>query len=503
VTAAPIAVSPERRLGERGLLEQAFSRASGTPLVTGNRIRLLRDAAENYPAWLEAIANARRTIHFETYIIWDDKQGAIFADALTAKAREGVRVRVLYDWLGAIGKTPTRFWDSMLRAGADVRAFNPPRLASPLGWIHRDHRKALIVDGEIAFIAGLCVGQQWVGYPEQGIQPWRDTGVELRGPAVAAAERAFARTWATAGSSGIDDQIEVPTPPPAGDVTVRVIASEPWTTGMMRLGQLMAAAARERLWITDAYFAGTPDYVQALRSAALDGVDVRLLVPGTTDIPLVQALSRVGYRPLLEAGIRVFEWRGSMMHAKTAVTDDRWARVGSSNLNVASWIGNWEIDVAVDDPEFGKAMSAMYLEDLASSTEIVLSEARVGDRRRFSRWPHTSRRTFGSAGRIAAGAVRIGNTASAMFTERRVLGSAEARVVALVGLACVVLAALILFWPRLLAIPFGLLLAWIGSSALLKARSLRREREERGEGRRRVVEAGSAQSASSEGRLGS
>ena len=489
MTPAPMAISSERCVDEGALLEQAFSRASGTPIVTGNRIRLLRDAAENYPAWLEAIASARQTIHFETYIIWDDEQGAIFADALTAKARDGVRVRVLYDWLGGIGKTPQRFWDSMLRAGANVRAFNPPRLASPLGWIHRDHRKALIVDGEIGFIAGLCVGQQWVGSPEQGIPPWRDTGVELRGPAVAAVERAFARTWTTAGSSGIEDQIEACTPPPAGDVGIRVIATEPWTTGMMRLEQLMAAAARERLWITDAYFAGTPDYVQALRSAALDGVDVRLLVPGTTDIPLVQALSRAGYRPLLEAGIRVFEWRGSMMHAKTAVTDDRWARVGSSNLNVASWIGNWEIDVAVDDPEFGKAMSAMYLEDLGNSKEIVLSEARVTDRRRFPRWPHTARRTFGSAGRIAAGAVRIGHTASAMFTERRVLGSAEARVVAIVGLACVALATLILLWPRLLTIPFALMLAWIGVSALLKARSLRRERKERGEGWRRVVEA--------------
>ena len=178
--AAPIAVAPARGLDERGLLEQAFSRASGTPLITGNRIRLLRDAAENYPAWLDAIANARQAIHFESYIIWDDKQGAIFADALTAKAREGVRVHVLYDWLGAVGKTLRRFWDSMLRAGADVRAFNPPRLASPLGWIHRDHR------------------------------------------------------------------IEAPTPPPAGGVSVRVIASEPWTTGMMRLGPVMAALRSPR-----------------------------------------------------------------------------------------------------------------------------------------------------------------------------------------------------------------------------------------------------------------
>jgi len=129
----PIDVAVPAAPSERSLLEQAFSRAAGTPRVTGNSVRLLRNAAENYPAWLEAIAAAERTVHFETYIIWDDESGATFADALSAKAREGVDVRVLYDWLGAVGKTPRRFWDSMLRAGAQVRCFNPPRFASPLG----------------------------------------------------------------------------------------------------------------------------------------------------------------------------------------------------------------------------------------------------------------------------------------------------------------------------------------------------------------------------------
>ena len=485
-------MSSAATLSERSLLERAFSRAAGGPLVTGNSVRLLRNADENYPAWLDAIAAAKATIHFETYIIWDDAAGATFADALSAKAREGVRVRVLYDWLGAVGKTPRRFWDPMMRAGVEVRDFNPLRLSSPLGWVHRDHRKSLTVDGLVAFVSGLCVGQQWVGDPQRGTDPWRDTGLELRGPAVDDVEHAFARAWKVAGGSGdAEDALKVRGAPPAGDIAVRVIASEPWSARMVRLGHLMASAARERWGLTDAYFAGTPEYVQALRAAALDGVDVRLLVPGTSDIPVVQSFTRAGYRPLLEAGVRVFEWRGSMLHAKTAVGDDEWARVGSSNLNIASWIGNWELDVAVNDKGFAETMAAMYLDDLDNAAEIVLSEARVTDRRRVARSTSPARRRIGSAGRIAAGAVRLGNTATAMLTEHRVLGSVEARAAAAIGVICVAMAILMLIWPRLLTIPLGLIIAWIGAAMLVKAHRLRRERELRGERRKRVVEADS------------
>jgi cardiolipin synthase len=258
---------------------------------------------------------------------------------------------------------------------------------------------------------------------------------------------------------------------------------------MMRLGQLIAAAAQERVWLTDAYFAGTPEYVQALRSAARDDVDVRLLVPGATDIPLLQPFSRVGYRPLLEAGVRVFEWRGPMLHAKTAVTDDRWARVGSSNLNIASWIGNWELDVAVENEEFASQMAAMYLDDLGNATEIVLSESRITDRRRTARSTSTSRGRPGSAGRIAAGALRLGNTASAMLTEHRVLGFAEARAAAVLGGICLVIALIALVWPKLVSVPLGLLIAWIGGAMVAKAHTLRRQREESGGRRTHVVEA--------------
>ena len=152
-----------------------------------------------------------------------------------------------------------------------------------------------------------------------------------------------------------------------------MIGTVPATAGLYRLDLLIAALARRSLWLTDAYFIGSTSYVQALRAAARDDVDVRLLVPGATDIPLLRGISRAAYQPLLEAGVRVFEWNGPMIHAKTAVADGRWARVGSTNLNIASWMGNYELDVAVEDQAFARAMEDMYQEDLRSSTEVVIS----------------------------------------------------------------------------------------------------------------------------------
>src|ERR1044071_4749912 len=160
----------------RRVAEQAYPRATGSPLITGNGVRLLVDAEQNYPAWLEAIKSARRTIHFESFIIHEDEVGREFAEALCARAREGVKVRVIYDWLGAVGKTSRRFWRNLRDAGVEVRGFNPPRLDEPFGWFNRDHRKMISVDGQLGFVMGLCVGRDWGGRPEKNPEPGRDTG---------------------------------------------------------------------------------------------------------------------------------------------------------------------------------------------------------------------------------------------------------------------------------------------------------------------------------------
>src|SRR5512134_3364164 len=206
-----------RRLGD-----QLFSRTAGAPLVQGNAVRLLRDATENYPAWLAAIREARRSVHFENYILHDDDAGQRFATAFLEKAREGVPVRVVYDWFGSLGKASGAFWRRLREGGVDVRCYNPPRLDQPLGWIGRDHRKCLVVDGQVAYVTGLCVGRMWEGAPEHGRAGWRDTGVEVRGPAVAEVAQAFADTWAATGAPLAADEIAAPALLAEGDLDLRV-----------------------------------------------------------------------------------------------------------------------------------------------------------------------------------------------------------------------------------------------------------------------------------------
>jgi cardiolipin synthase len=356
----------------RALAEQALSRSSGAPFIAGNAVRVLHDSTENFPAWLDAIRGARDFVLFENYIVGKDEVGREFVAALAAKAREGIRVRVIYDWLG----TPfaTALFQPIVDAGGEARCYNPPRLDSPFGWISRDHRKMIAVDGEVAFVTGLCPAKRWLGKPSHGIPRWRDTGVEVRGPAVPEIERAFKQVWDAIGPPLPEDELTpLDAVAPAGEISVMVLASEPVRSSVYRLDQFIAAVARRTLWLTDAYYVGTPAYVEALRFAAADGVDVRLLVPGTSDLPITQAFSRAGYRPLLEAGVRVFEWNGSMLHAKTAVADCVWSRVGSSNMNISSWLANYELDLAVYNRTFGQQMEEFYLRDLENATEIVLA----------------------------------------------------------------------------------------------------------------------------------
>lgn len=451
----------------RAFVDQAFTRAAGAPLVRGNTVRILKDAAENYPAWLDAIGAARETIHFETYAIHADAAGQRFADALAARARAGVKVRIVYDWLGAF-HTGRRFWNALREAGAEVRVFNTPRLDDPAGWLTRDHRKCIVVDAEVAFVTGLCVGTMWEGNRAKGLEGWRDTGVEVRGPAVAEVARAFGEAWAACGPPLPKEEACPPPPAPAGDVAVRVVAATSGTAGLYRLDPLVAALSRRTLWLTDAYYAGTPLYMQALRAAARDGVDVRLLVPGRgSDIAVMQAISRAGYRPLLDAGVRVFEWNGPMLHAKSAVADARWARVGSTNLNLASWVGNWELDVVVEDETFGRAMEALYLEDLGNATEIILER-----RRRVRAVGGVQRRrpgARGTAGRAAAGALRLGNAIGSALASRRVLGAAERGILVPSGIVLATLAIMGLLWPRALAWPVAAIALWWGFALLIRA----------------------------------
>jgi cardiolipin synthase len=327
----------------------------------------------------------------------------------------------------------------------------------------------------------------WVGDPRAGIEPWRDTGVEIRGPAVAELESAYAQMWGVCGEpipvEEFPDSISpIPPNPDDGDVALRIVASMPNLAGLYRLDQMIAAAARETLWLTDAYFAGTTPYVQALSAASRDGVDVRLLVPQATDIPIMRALSRSGFRPLLESGVRVYEWNGPMIHAKTAVADGRWARIGSTNLNPASWVNNWELDVVIEDSRIGEEMEQMFLDDLENATEMVLTvERRLAPASTRERRPGSRRLRAsvggGSSSRAAAGAIQIGRTVGAAITNRRPLGPAEARIMGAAGLLLLAASVIAILWPRIISWPLAVIGVWVSIAAFIRAFRLHREGE--------------------------
>jgi cardiolipin synthase len=456
--------------GDVVAVSDAIERVTGADLVTGNRIELLRDATENYPAWLEAIRTAEKRIFFESYIIHEDDQGYLFADELIKKAKEGVEVKLIYDWLGGLGNTSRRFWRNLRQNGIEVRCYNPPRLLDPLGLFARDHRKTIVVDGRTAFVSGLCVGQDWVGRPEKEIPPWRDTGVKFTGPAAADVEAAFADVWETMGSPldrsklSLREELE-----PTGTNAFRVVQSVPGAAHIYRTDQLLATIADESMWLTDAYFVGVPSYLQSLKDAAEDGVDVRILVPQSTDIGIVRDTTRSTYRPLLEAGIRVFEWNGPMMHAKTAVFDGRYSRVGSTNLNVASWFGNYELDVLVDDEEFGGKMQEMFIFDMANSTEIVLADTVAKKGRRGRRKNSRRAGASGSVRKVTARALNAATSISSAIAKKAPLGPAESRLMFILGIILLGAAALLIFFPRAASIPIVFLLLVIAIPTLVKA----------------------------------
>jgi cardiolipin synthase A/B len=453
-------------------MERAFARIADSDLRLGNTINLLRDSKENYPAWIEAIRSAERVVHFENFIIADDETGRRFAEVLMERARAGVKVRVLYDWLGSSFRALPPFWRRMREAGVEARVFNPPRLTDPF-WIRRNHRKLITVDGRIGFVSGLCISDSWVG--GKASEPWRDTGISLEGPVVADLDAAFAESWVLSGMKPIPKS-ELPDADriaPTGAMAARLISGEPGMLRTYRVDQFIAATAQRNLWLTDAYFVATTSYVQALGEAARDGVDVRILVPGSSDVPALQPVVRAGYRSLIEAGIRVYEWNGSMLHAKTAVVDGRWARVGSTNLNIASWATNWELDVVVEDTTFAEAMEAMYLEDLTNATEIVpgwQSRRRQAKRMR-SRRGHRLKR--GGVRRLAAGALALSSSIGKAMGSRS-LTATEASSIALIGFVLLALAILITVFPVLIISPIVIGLVWFGLALLIRAFRLKR-----------------------------
>ena len=464
--------TPDRR---RARLDKALARTSDAPLRIGNRLALLQNGPDTYDDWIAAIGRAERWVHLDNYIFQDDAVGRRFADALKEKAREGVTVRVLSDWFGS-WSTPRSFWRELRGAGVEVRAVNPPTLGAPLKAIRRDHRKLVAVDGHYASTGGVCIDEGWmVRDPETGL-PYRDTAVSVSGPAVADLERAFAGVWEESGGAlPAEERPQAGSIPPAGDIAARVVIQEPRRMRILRVLQLLTAGVQERLWVTDAYFLSMPILTQSLMATARDGVDVRVLLPATNDLPWIGALSRTGYQQFLEAGVRIFEYGGPMIHAKTLVADGWWSKVGSTNLNFSSLAANWEIDLVAEDTGFAEQMERIFEEDLASAREVRLVRTARGSEVRASRQMSTTDRRnrrarrgpVGGGSGSAATATRVGSAAlrkgsAPLRTHERAFAAATGGVL----LGASVLGAR---FPRLVAWPLSAVGGAVGGLSILRA----------------------------------
>ncbi len=464
---SPILLNPTPLTSrEPGSINQAIDRAAGTRPVPGNHVELLIDGPRAYEVMFEIIATARHHVHFENYIFRSDEIGWTFAEALAARVKDGIKVRVLYDWLGSFATRP-KLWKYLRGAGIELRSFNPPKLLDAFVNLSRNHRKLVVADSVRAVTGGLCIGDEWVGNPARGIMPWRDTAIEIQGPAAASLDQAFYSIWGETGSS-IPAEENVGTVASRGDVSVRTIVGKPGRERVYKVLELLAASSVQRLWITDAYMVPPPRLFQAFVDAARDGVDIRMLVPGSSDVALVRNFTRIGYRDLLRAGVRIFEWEGPMLHAKTLVADSCWTRVGTSNLNASSLLGNYELDVLIEDVEFARLMEDQFRRDLSKSAEIIRGRLRAPDR--FQRvLPSRLTRQGPEEGPPLHQRSRREGRRRAVVALWTVVTGARRSIYGPAALVLIALGSLLLILPKVMAYVFGLICVWLAVAATREA----------------------------------
>lgn len=367
-----------------GLLAQAGE----LDLYRGNTARLLVDGPQTFKAMKREIRAARKRILLESYIFEDDGIAAEMGTLLADKARAGVAVHVMYDSVGSVS-TDAAFFERLRAQGVAVCAFNPINPAERPGYFsieHRNHRKVLVVDRESAFTGGINISQVYAkgsagsgrgsGKPENALhEGWRDTQIELHGPAVEAFSEQFIATWRKQGCEGTIAELPMPTRGAAepGKRVVKVIISSPEDRYNAIYANLLASfkSARESIKITMAYFAPGEEMIDALCDAARRGVDVQLILPAKSDFKLILHAGRSYYSRLLEAGVKIFEMDNSVLHAKTAVVDGVVGTVGSSNLDWRSFVANNEINVIVLGRDFGSEMEALFEQDLRASRRIT------------------------------------------------------------------------------------------------------------------------------------
>ena len=369
------------------VLEEA---ATGVPLIAGNKVTLLFDGPATMKEMMAAVSAAKSSVNLETYIFDQDPIGLQFADLLIQKRKEGLTVNLMYDSVGAMA-TPTEFFERMKAAGVNVLAFNPVNPAKRVGkWElnNRDHRKLMVVDGKIAFTGGINISSTYANSsffrsrrsPEttDGKKVgWRDTHIKIEGPAVASLQWNFINAWVDQDAGELAEANYFPPLAPVGDKIVRVLATDPDRDSEIYKAFLTAIhESKTSVHITSAYFVPDKQFVDALVQAAKRGVDVRLVLPGVSDHGLVMHAGRAFYEELLSNGVKIFQLQVAVLHAKTAVIDGTWSTVGSANIDRRSFLHNYELNVVVLDPAFGKDMESAYAEDLRDSKEVTLEEWR-------------------------------------------------------------------------------------------------------------------------------
>lgn len=327
-----------------------------------------------------AIESAQESVVLEAYILRSDDVGHRIGDALIGAAQRGVTVRVLSDWIGMRG-IQWSFITGLKKAGIQHRVFNPPGLRPWFGLIPRDHRKLLVVDSSVGITGGVGIGNEWMGKTKRRRGHWRDTAVRIEGPAANDMQQAFDAMWERAykrerrGSHRLTRRAARGAhldPATAAPSLVGIIEGEPLRMRIARALQMQAISAERSIWIANAYFVPSPSEVESLLGAARDGVDVRVLVPARNDHRWVSFLTRRYYRRLLTNGVRIWEWKGTMMHAKTSVVDGRWVRVGSTDFNPLGVAINYELDAVIEDASLGAQAEEMFLADLEASREITM-----------------------------------------------------------------------------------------------------------------------------------
>jgi cardiolipin synthase A/B len=367
-------------------IELAQAAAPAAPALPGNEAQILVDGPKTHRAMFDAMASARDHINLETYILEGGEIGERLARLVEKKIAQGVKVNVLYDSAGSIG-TPKDYFDRLRQIGAAVCEFNPvnPAKASG-GWDlnNRDHRKILVVDGRVAFTGGINISSAYsagsranrrptqVKAGEESARGWRDTHVRAEGPVVAQLQRLFLDGWAHEDCGPVAKAAYFPKLAPRGDKTMRVLSSAPDSDRSEMYGELLSRirGAKSRVWLTIGYFVPDPQTVGTLAAAARRGVDVRLVLPGFSDFWAPIQAGRSHYSELLDAGVRIYEWREALMHAKSAVIDSSWSSIGSTNLDWRSFVHNYEADLVIEDAAFAGEMERLFRQDIAASAEV-------------------------------------------------------------------------------------------------------------------------------------